>query len=71
MWTTIINSVLKLIEYFAGWMYNKSKDTSLINNENAKKLQERIDENRSIIDNAANGDKDALEELRKRCAKRG
>ena len=68
MWTTIITSVLKLIEYFTGWMYNKSKDTSLINNENAKKFQKRVDENRELIEDATNGDKNALEELRKRCS---
>lgn len=68
MWTTIITSVLKLLEYFTGWMYNKSKDTTLINNENAKKLQKRVDENRELIEDATNGDKNALEELRKRCS---
>lgn len=66
--TSIVNSILKIVEYLFGWLYNKSNNKTITNNQNAKKLQERKDENRKIIEDAQTNP-ESLEELRKRCSK--
>lgn len=68
MWTAIINTILSIIANITSIWSNKCKDTSITNNENAKKLQERKDENNKLINDACNGDKESLEVIRKRAS---
>lgn len=68
MWNSIIGAILSIIANITSIWSNKSKDTTITNNENAKKLQERKDENRKIIENSITDPK-SLEELRKRASK--
>lgn len=61
--TSIITSVLKIVENITTWLCNKTKNTELIDNEKAKKEQQLKDEiNKAIKE--AHKTKD-LDEIRK------
>ena len=63
----MIGSLLRIIEYIVGFFYNRSKDTSLTDNQKAKKIQESKEKFQKAIEKAEKT-KD-LEEIRKMAAK--
>lgn len=63
----MIGSLLRIIEYIVGFFYNRSKDTSLTDNQKAKKLQKSKEKFQKAIDEAEKT-KD-LDEIRKMAAK--
>ena len=63
----MIGSLLRIIEYIVGFFYNRSKDTSLTDNQKAKKMQESKEKFQKAIDKAEKT-KD-LDEIRKMAAK--
>lgn len=65
MGSTIIASVLKIIEYILSIFYTRSKDKSITNNELSKKLSKESDEHKEMIKDALEGDKNALDKIRK------
>lgn len=65
MWSYITASVLKIIEYILAIFYNRSQDKSITNNELSKKLSKESDEHKEMIKDALEGDKDALDKIRK------
>lgn len=65
MGSTIIASVLKIIEYILSIFYTRSQDKSITNNELSKKLSKESDEHKEMIKDALEGDKDALDKIRK------
>lgn len=65
MGSTIIASILKIIEYILAIFYKRSQDKSITNNELSKKLNKESDEHKEMIKDALEGDKDALDKIRK------
>lgn len=65
MWSYITASVLKIVEYILAIFYNRSQDKSITNNELSKKLSKESDEHKEMIKDALEGDKDALDKIRK------
>lgn len=65
MGSTIIASVLKIIEYILSIFYIRSQDKSITNNELSKKLSKESDEHKEMVKDALEGDKDALDKIRK------
>ena len=63
----MIGSLLRIIEYIVGFFYNRSKDTSLTDNQKAKKIQESKEKFQKAIEKAEKT-KD-LDEIRKMAAK--
>lgn len=63
----MIGSLLRIIEYIVGFFYNRSKDTSLTDNQKAKKMQESKEKFLKAIEKAEKT-KD-LDEIRKMAAK--
>ena len=63
----MIGSLLRIIEYIVGFFYNRSKDTSLTDNQKAKKMQESKEKFQKAIEEAEKT-KD-LDEIRKMAAK--
>lgn len=63
----MIGSLLRIIEYIVGFFYNRSKDTSLTDNQKAKKMQESKEKFQKAIEKAEKT-KD-LDEIRKMAAK--
>lgn len=65
MWSYITASILKIIEYILAIFYKRSQDKSITNNELSKKLSKESDEHKEMIKDALEGDKDALDKIRK------
>lgn len=65
MWSYITASVLKIVEYILAIFYKRSQDKSITNNELSKKLSKESDEHKEMIKDALEGDKDALDKIRK------
>lgn len=65
MGSTIIASILKIIEYILAIFYKRSQDKSITNNELSKKLSKESDKHKEMIKDALEGDKDALDKIRK------
>lgn len=65
MWSYITASILKIIEYILAIFYKRSQDKSITNNELSKKLNKESDEHKEMIKDALEGDKDALDKIRK------
>lgn len=65
MGSTIIASILKIIEYILAIFYKRSQDKSITNNELSKKLSKESDKHKEMIKDALKGDKDALDKIRK------
>lgn len=65
MWSYITASVLKIVEYILAIFYNRSQDKAITNNELSKKLSKESDEHKEMIKDALEGDKDALDKIRK------
>lgn len=65
MWSYITASVLKIIEYILAIFYKRSQDKAITNNELSKKLSKESDEHKEMIKDALEGDKDALDKIRK------
>lgn len=65
MWSYITASVLKIVEYILAIFYNRSQDKAITNNELSKKLNKESDEHKEMIKDALEGDKDALDKIRK------
>ena len=65
MWSYITASILKIIEYILSIFYTRSQDKSITNNELSKKLSKESDEHKEMIKDALEGDKDALDKIRK------
>lgn len=63
----MIGSLLRVIEYIVGFFYNRSKDTSLTDNQKAKKMQKSKEKFQKAIEKAEKT-KD-LDEIRKMAAK--
>lgn len=63
----MIGSLLRIIEYIVGFFYNRSKDTSLTDNQKAKKMQKSKEKFQKAIEKAEKT-KD-LDEIRKMAAK--
>lgn len=65
MWSYITASILKIIEYILSIFHARSQDKSITNNELSKKLSKESDEHKEMIKDALEGDKDALDKIRK------
>lgn len=65
MWSYITASVLKIVEYILAIFYNRSQDKAITNNELSKKLSKESDEHKEMVKDALEGDKDALDKIRK------
>ena len=63
----MIGSLLRIIEYIVGFFYNRSKDTSLTDNQKAKKMQESKAKFQKAIEKAEKTKE--LNEIRKKAAK--
>lgn len=63
----MIGSLLRIIEYIVGFFYNRSKDTSLTDNQKAKKLQKSKEKFQKAIEKAE--ETKNLDEIRKMAAK--
>lgn len=61
----IIVSILKIIEYITSIFANRSKDSTITDNEMAKKINQESDKHNKLIHDSLNGDKEALDEIRK------
>lgn len=61
--SSIIASVLKIIENISSWLLNKSKNTELADNQKMKKLQDVKDDINKAIEKAH--EKKDLEDVRK------
>ena len=62
----ILTLVLNLVNSFWAFFNNKSKNEELINEDKAKKFKNEQDEANELINKALTGDKEAIDELRKR-----
>lgn len=65
MWSYITASVLKIVEYILAIFYNRSQDKAITNNELSKKLSKESDNHKEMVKDALEGDKDALDKIRK------
>lgn len=63
----MIGSLLRIIEYIVGFFYNRSKDTSLTDNQKAKKMQKSKEKFQKAIEKAE--ETKNLDEIRKMAAK--
>lgn len=63
----MICSLLRIIEYIVGFFYNRSKDTSLTDNQKAKKVQQSKEKFQKAIEKAE--ETKNLDEIRKMAAK--
>ncbi len=63
----MIGSLLRIIEYIVGFFYNRSKDTSLTDNQKARKLQRSKEKFQKAIEKAE--ETKNLDEIRKMAAK--
>ena len=61
----IIASILRIIEYIASIFANRSKDSTITDNEMAKKINKESDKHNKLIHDSLKGDKEALDEIRK------
>lgn len=66
MYSTILQYILSIISSITSIWANKAKNTDLTDNELAKKIKKDEDEYQKLLDRAMNGDKEALDEIRKR-----
>ena len=65
----LLDSALKVLEYFTGWMFNRTERNNspvIVDNERAKQDVKIRDDNAELIKKAQAGDLKAQEELRKR-----
>lgn len=66
IWSAIALSVVRIIEYFMCIKAKKANNTDIDKNEKAKKAKKDADNMNKLINKALKGDKEALDEIRKR-----
>ena len=66
MWQAVLTLFLNLVNSIWSLYNNKAKNEELIAEDKAKKFKNVQDEANTLIDKALSGDKEALDELRKR-----
>lgn len=65
MWSRIVESILKIIEYILSIFVKRSEDKTITDNELQKKILKEEDKIKTLMDKSLKGDQNALKELRK------
>ena len=65
MWSSIVASGLKIVEYLLSFFVKRSNNADITTNELNKKIIAEKQKHNELIERAKKGDKKALDEIRK------